>query len=353
MRRVSTMLLCVALGAPSIARAQSSPIVDLMLRARVALNDLHYAEADSLANTLLVAFGDRLTHDQRIDAFGVRAAAAYPDPAGGGAQRPETAMVYLQEIVRADPSMMRLRQDITWAGLDTLFASARQHTFASAARLQSEYAITGPAGEAQIEVFATRPARFTLAVMPANRSASLFSDSAGPAEHASLRLKGFSGDRPFEPGSFVVEVVARDTASADAVTLRYPMTVAGLSLVLVPAPGALDSTQIRPEIAPPARARGILAGLLLGGGAVAASIIRGPEPLASASADSRAFLLGGGMALGAVIGGLLDKGRHLPENVAANARLRSAFAESVQQVGAENRRRIAAHRVTITLGEAR
>jgi hypothetical protein len=343
------LVLAALVLAPRVMRAQSSPIVDLLLRARGALNDLHYGEADSLAQTVLTAFDARLNRDQRVEALSIGAAAMYPEPAGGGVQRPDSALSYLRRIVRADPAG-RLRSDLSWPGLDSLFGIARQTTFAAGARPQAENVLVGPRGEAVLEAFATRPARFRLTLVPASGTPAIVTDSSGPTERALMRLRGFAGDRPtLASGEYTVEISATDTVSGEAVMLRYPATVVAPALAIVAVPHALDSTQLRPEIAPPARKRGILAGLLVGGGAMLAATLTGPEPLASEGADSRGYAIGAAMAAGAIIGGLLDKGRPLPENVVSNARLRAAFAQSVQQAEAENRRLLDAYRLTITI----
>ena len=153
------LVIAALVLAPRAMHAQSSPIVDLLLRARGALNDLHYGEADSLAQTVLAAFEARLNRDQRVEALSIGAAAMYPEPAGGGVQRPDSALSYLRRIVRADPAG-RLRSDLSWPGLDSLFGIARQTTFAAGARPQAENVLVGPRGESVVEAFATRPARF-------------------------------------------------------------------------------------------------------------------------------------------------------------------------------------------------
>lgn len=356
MRRPVVLALTIGLSiAPCVARAQSSPIVDLLLRARVALNDLHYADADSLATAVLSSFGDRLTREQRVEALSVSAAALYPDPAGGGAQRPDSALVYLARIVRADPGSARLRSDLSWPGLDSLFGVARQRTFAGGARPQTENALVGPTGDATIEVFTTRGARFRLSLTPTSGGAAFVSDSSGPSDRTTLRLRGFRGDRrALTNGEYVLQVTATDTATGDTVVLRYPATVTASPLDFVPVPLALDSMRLRPEMAPPARMRGVASGLLLGGAAAAAATYKGPSPLSSGSADSRGYAIGAAMLAGAILGGIIDKGHPLPENAAANLRLRAAFNESVAQAQAENRRRLDASRITVTVhGETR
>jgi hypothetical protein len=349
MHRKLIVLFAAAALLPSPVRAQGSPIVDLLVRARGALNDLRYGEADSLAATVLSNFDARLSRDQRMEALGIAASAMYPDPAGGGTQRADSALGYLRRIVRQDPAAT-LRPDVSWHGLDSLFALARATTFSARARPQADNVLAGPRGEAVVEVLATRPARFRLSLVPASGGTPFVTDSAGPTDHALLRLRAFAGERPaLASGDYTVEIVATDSASGEAATQRFAAAVDAPPVNPLPVSRALDSTRLRPEIAPPARGRGLLAGVLLGGGAIAAAVLTGPSPLSTAGADGRGIVVGVGLAAGALIAGLRDHGRPLPENAAANARLRDEFAASVRQAREENARRLEAYRVRITI----
>jgi hypothetical protein len=344
-----TLVAVLTLAPP--ARAQDSPVADLLVRARVALNGLRYAEADSLAAAVLATFGDRLNRQQRIEALSVCAASLYPDPTGGGARRPDSALAYLRRIVRVDPSTFRVPPDLSWPGLDSLYGVARRTTFAAYAEPQERNIISGPNGLASVDVHATRPARFRLALAPATGGAPVLADSAGPAVGVALRLRAMRNGRPLlSSGSYTLTIVALDSATGDSTVMRYGVTVDAPPLDLEPIPGALDPSQLRPEMAPPARGRGVLAGLLAGGAAVFAASLKGPGPLAGARTDSRSYVVGAALALGAVVGGFLDRGHPLPANVAANRRLRAQLAESQRAARTANLRRLGAYYVTITIG---
>ena len=345
-RLLGSVAGAVLLLAPP-AHGQASPIMDLLLRARVALNDLHYGEADSLATTVLGAFDARLSSAQRIQVYAIRAAAAYPDPAGGGTQRADDATGFLRQLIRLDPSATQVPADLSWPGLDSLFRRTRGATFAAGVQPESTYTLVGPSDEARLESFATRPARARLTLANA-AGATLWTDSGGPAERVTLRVRGFAGATPLASGDYRLTVVMHDSLSGDSVMLRFPVTVEAQPLDLLPTP-RFDSAQLRPEVTSPARARGLVAGLLLGGGAAAAALVRGPAPLSTVSADGTAYGVAVVMALGAIVAGRMDHGRPIPENAAANVRLRASFAQSLQQADAENRRRVAALRVVMTV----
>jgi hypothetical protein len=89
----------------------------MMSQARNSLNDLRYADADSIARFVL-AFGDLLSKQQRVEALQIRAAAAFPDEQG--AQSRDSALVHIRQLV-ALGATDGLPREITWPGLDSLF----------------------------------------------------------------------------------------------------------------------------------------------------------------------------------------------------------------------------------------
>lgn len=97
------------------AGAPGSPVVELLTKAKNALNDLSYAKADTLARQVL-ALGTLLTPDQNLAAIQVRAAAFYPEEAG--AQKTDSAVVAIRLMIAAGGKS--IPRDISWGGLDSL-----------------------------------------------------------------------------------------------------------------------------------------------------------------------------------------------------------------------------------------
>ncbi|MEX2178397.1 MAG: hypothetical protein WD801_06785 [Gemmatimonadaceae bacterium] len=119
MGRLLLVAIAVCLAAPLPAQVQQgSPVTEMMIRGRNALNDLRYGEADSLARRVL-ALGDLLTRQQRIDALQVRAASAYPDEAG--AQSTDSAIAIIRQLV-ALGATEGLPREMAWPGLDSLYS---------------------------------------------------------------------------------------------------------------------------------------------------------------------------------------------------------------------------------------
>jgi hypothetical protein len=116
---VRTLVLAFLLLAPPLVAQtqQGSPVVDMMIRARNALNDLRYAEADSIARRIL-ALGNLITKQQQIDALQLRAAAAFPDEQG--AQYQDSAIAIIRQLVELGATGGPPRE-ISWPGLDSLF----------------------------------------------------------------------------------------------------------------------------------------------------------------------------------------------------------------------------------------
>ena len=346
---VMTSVAVLSIGAPMLAGAQTSPIADLLDRARAALNDLKFEQADSLALAVLGTFEGQLTRNQRIDALSIAAAALFPDPLAGGTQRPDSALRLMRRIVR-EAQGARFRQDLAWRGLDSLYAIALRSTLALGMRATSELVLTGARGEAEVEFFTTRPASLRMRMIAATGGAPVAIDSADSGAPATLRVRAFRGDQPaLASGEYLIDVTAHDAANADSVVARFQATVAAPPLQRVLVRLAIDSTRLLSELDPPAHTRGIVTGLLLAAGAAAAATISGPAPLKAGSTSGLGYVVGAGLAVGAIVAGFLDNGHALPANVASNAQLRTEFDESVRQAKAENARRLAAYRVTITL----
>jgi hypothetical protein len=348
-RRSLLILAGVLLAVRAATAQETSPSADLLARAGTALNGLRFAEADSVARMVL-ALGEHVPPEQQRNALEIIAAAFYPDPAGGGKQEPDSALVYLRQIVRLQPDS-GLKKDFTWPGLDSLMGVARRTTFSPTLNTEGVYTLVGEHGEGRLAVHATRPAIFSLALV-APAGGVVETDSAGPATQATLHLWSFGGGKPvLSDGRYRLALTAKDAATGDTVTRFFDAQVTASPLDLVAVPAALDSSRLKPERVPPARWRGIVGALLGGGATIAASrLLRTSATLKAGYApDGRAYVAAGGVALGALIGGLLDRGHVLPANAAANAQLRAAFAAQVRSDQEENARRTEAYKATITV----
>lgn len=351
LRFATFLTLTVLMAGPAAAQqgAGRSRVAEILLRARVALNDLKYTDADNLARGVLT-LGTDASRADRIQALQVIAAALYPEEMS--AQRRDEAIGFIRQLVQLDPDA-QIPEDISWVGLRTLVEDTRGSTYAAQATPRRENLLAGPTGEAYIDVAATRPSRYTLFADQKKRSGTSFViDTLGPIRQGTLRFRILNGDQPRVPsGDYELRIVAHDAASTDSLVVRYLVAINAPSLDLVPVPVTLDSLKLLPEISRPKKGVNIAIGVALGGVTAAiASALRAPDPVkASTSADSKAYLVGGGMALGGLLGAVLDHGSPLPQNVARNAELRTAFSKSVHDAEDENNRRRAAYRATMTV----
>lgn len=119
MRRIITFTLVFAFAAPVSAQTQQgSPVIDMMIRGRNALNDLRYQEADSIARRVL-ALGTLLTKQQQVEALQLRAASAFPDEQG--AQHQDSAISVIKQLVELGATQ-GMPRELSWPGLDSLFS---------------------------------------------------------------------------------------------------------------------------------------------------------------------------------------------------------------------------------------
>jgi hypothetical protein len=344
-------LMCGAAGAPAQQRP-ASPVADVLRQARQALDNLDYGAAATLARSVLSSTAP-VGRAERVEALLVMAAALYPEEPR--ARHPDSAVVYLRRYVSSEPDGT-IPSAISWRGLDSLLEQVRRTTFAAAARPPAVDTLTGTGGTVAIPVVATRPARFHLSFGSGRQpTRQVEIDSAGPATSATLRLRLFDGDRPLaSSGAWTVVMTAIASGSPDTIAQRLSATVDAPALELVPVPATMDSSELRSEWKRPSRGLGIAIGAGLGGAAIVMTqALRAPDPVGSAvKADSRAWLVAGGFALGGIVGALLDKGHPDASGVAHNNQVRAEFARRVADARRENDRRRQTYRATITIEEA-
>ena len=117
MKRAALFALAL-IASPLGAQTQAgSPVTDMMIKGRNALNDLNYVQADSVARRVL-ALGSLLSRQQQVDALQLLAAALYPDEAG--AQKADTAIGVIKRLVEMGSNKMP--SEISHPQLDSLFA---------------------------------------------------------------------------------------------------------------------------------------------------------------------------------------------------------------------------------------
>lgn len=350
--------MCVALAviasplSPRLyAQAQQGTSVmdDILKRAEDALNDLQYATAIGFAKQV-VDVGPKATPSQRMRALLVIAAANYPE-GEPTAQHRDIALATFKQLVASNFDLV-IPQTIRWAGLDSILVEAKRTTFAIAMTAAAEQIVTGPAGQAELKVRASRPATFRLFVSPSGGGAPLATDSlAGTAEGA-LHFPTMRNERPiFTTGDFDVLVTATDPQSGDTTSTRYVAHITAPELTYAKIPVAIDSSRLQLERTGRYGWKGIIVGGLVSGGIYSfASLLRADTTVKQAvPADSKG--VGVAVAAGAVVmlASFMDKGRQIPGAIVANQRLREDLATSIRSTQAENANRIATYRTTIAI----
>lgn len=339
------VVLALTCAPPLGAQGDTTAMADLVASARQALDNLNYARADSIARTLL-DLGRRASDADRVTALQILASALYPEEPA--ARHRDSAYHYLELLVRATPEPV-IPREISWTGLDSLLLEARRRTFAAWPDTQKTWTVVTGSGAARLAVTANRSARFELSARPLDGGAWFVLDAAGPAPAAQLIVTQVRDGHPI-PGSggYELRLVAADTASGERLVLtalaRADAPV--LQRVLVP---VFDDAQLLPERTPRRPARIALFGLGLGGlTALATHIVPGSD-VGGVTPDGRAYVVAGAIAVGALVGALLDRGESLDANAASNRVLRGDHAARVEAAEQENARRRAEHRARVVL----
>jgi hypothetical protein len=102
----------------SAARAQASPLDEMLTSAKKSLEVLDYRKADSISRGVL-AFGSVLSKPQRVLALQILIAASYPEDKPD-ARKTDTARARIKELLTVDPQAWD--RNLTWDNLDTLRA---------------------------------------------------------------------------------------------------------------------------------------------------------------------------------------------------------------------------------------
>jgi hypothetical protein len=121
MRRIAVLVVALlAAAAPLSAQSQQSsgsPVTDMMVRGRNALNDLNYAQADSISRRIL-ALGTLLSRQQQIDALQLLVASLFPDE--DGQQKQDTTIQVIKTLVALGASQ-GMPREMSHPKLDSLY----------------------------------------------------------------------------------------------------------------------------------------------------------------------------------------------------------------------------------------
>ena len=327
---------------------QGSPIDDLLTKAQQAFNDLNYPRADTLARQVL-GLGGRITQAQRTRALMVIAASYFPEETG--AQKRTDAIAVLKQIVRSDIDV-KLPQDLTWSGLDSLLADTKRTTFGLAISADSTQAVSGPKEQATVRVRSNHVAHFRLALTPVAGGAPVVSDSLMSSTSGAMHFAAMRNDRPlFTTGDYELSVLGTDAASSDTATAKIIVHVTAPELTFVNIPASIDSSKLRAERTGRYGFKGIIVGGLVGGGIYGLSNVLRADTVVkrTVAADSKGMAVAGGVGAMIVLASFLDHGREIPSAIMANQRLRDDLATSIRNTQAENANRIATYRTTIVI----
>lgn len=345
---VGLLVACMASTALAQDGGERSPVRDVIDRARAAMNDLQYARADSLAREVL-AMGSRLRRADRLEALQIVAGANYPEAAGD--RKEAAARSAIAEMLRIDLGAT-LATDISWAGLDSIYRDVARTTFAVSVTARRDNPIAGIDGSAPVRVRANRPAHWTLVARSRDGIESILIDSVSFAADTTLRFRVARNRRPILRGTeYEFVISATDPETRESITRRYDGIAIVPPIDFVPVPSAIDSSRLLPERSKPQRVPVVIAGVVMGAATVAlGKQLRADDPIkASGETDNRFTKIGATIALGSIAAAWFDRGRVLDRNIAANLRMQKDFERTKRAAVAENERRAAEYRASITL----
>jgi hypothetical protein len=344
--KVLFKLMFVMCAFPGAAVAQNgSPTDSLAQVARQALNNLDYDRAGQVARVILQ--DEQATREARIEGLQILAAAFFPEE--DGAQQPDSATKYMRSLLELAPGAT-MPSDISWPGLDAMLDATGRTVFFARATPEAEYVLHGVDAQAVIPVVATRAARFKLEIKRPG-AARMLVDSSGAATSTGLRFTVAEYNGVSMPGGdYEFWITATDSVTGRTVEMGFHAFVEAPPVGLVPIPVALDSSQLLPERTNRNRLRNTVIGIGLGAATgFIATAFRGSDPVSNIGLDNRAYVMGGGMTLGGIIGVLTDRAAPVPANIAHNAQIRADHSEFVRLSRDQNDQRRLSYRAAVTV----
>jgi len=346
-RRLAMSLVAVTLAVPGVTRAQANPIDDLLRVSTDAFNDLNYKKADSIARSVLQL--SAATPAQRGRAQMVMAASAYPDDPV--AQNRAVALNMLKQLVKVNSSL-KLPQELTWAGLDSLLDEAKRTTFSLQVTAEPQQTAIGLDGTATIHVKSNKTGLFRLVIAAKSGKSVAVVDSLVSVPEGDITFKVMRDETPiFTSGDYAITLTGFEPGGlGDTVTVQYALKADAPAITPLTVPVKMDSTKLLTIRSGKFGARSILPAILVGGAAFAlGSVVRGEGDIATkVPATAKGTGVGAVLALSTIAAGFMDKGRPIPANIAANKAAGEAFQKSIVDVLAENRRRITEHKTVLT-----
>lgn len=343
------LLLAMPLGAQGPERSASRELLD---RARGALSDLLFRQADSTAREVLTLAG--LSRGARIEALQIIAAANFPEATVD--RREPLARSAISQLLQLDLSL-GIPRDLTSPGLDSLYRDVSAGTFATSVYVRRENPINGLEGAAPLRVRSNMPASFALRMRTKDGIESFLLDSVSVATDTTLSLRVARDARVlFRGGEYDLVVTATVPITGQTITKVYDTVAIVPGIEFVSVPSTIDSTMLKPERSRPERTVGVVAGLLVGTATVAiGTALRAPEPVrSSGSRDTRHLAVGVVMAIGTIAAAWFDRGYILDKGLASNRRALNELAARQRSAREENQRRIDGYRASITINpEAR
>ena len=335
-------LTASAQTSPSVQKA--SPIMDMIENAKNSLNNLQYTQARTAAREILSL---KLKRSQEIAALQLAAAAYYPDEPG--ARMTDSASMYLRRLARLMP-VGGFPADLVSPALDSQFILARRVTFGASALAPLQLKLNGTESRPSIQVFSTRPARWQLFLVSEDGPAILL-DTLAATTNGRFSIRAHSGIVPLiKPGDHELQIISISAAGPDTIRLRFDASATGVVPILVGMPAPPDEAKFLPERATRAIGAGIAGGLIIGGATWAlANSLRPPESLGKEPKDGRATVVAVGISLGALAAGIFDHGKPLPQNIKANAAVRTNYLKQLGDATETNRKRVGEYSVALTI----
>ncbi len=344
-RRAALVLALLAAARAPAARAQDPAA--LLARGIRAWQDLDY---DSAVVHLRAALAAPVPAPGSADTVRPRAL-AYLGATEFYRERRDSASSAFRQLLLLDPRY-RPSQLIFPPEVSSLFEVVRLGTRAVSIAVAPVTEIGGPGDRMVVRLYGTSVHEITAVVLRGQAlvQRTLYSGAIGDSLEVLWDGRDTTG-AAVDSGRAVLRVTSRLPTGRPGRVVEVPLDIRRTGPALLPLPPPPADSLLRPErTAGGSASRALLVGLAGAAAAVAMPVIVG----SGSDASGAAYGVAGAISLATVLGATTAaRARPIPENIAANQRVRRAWEQQAETVRAENERRAGTARLTIRAGPMR
>ncbi len=345
MSRAALTLACVACACALAGAARAQTPAEQVARGIRAYQDLEYDSASAILGAALAQPGSALADSDRVRVLVYLGASALYR------EHRDSAAALFGRLLRLDPRY-HIDQLVFPPEISGLFQQVKLITRAVAVVVPPVTELHAAGDALSIWLYATAFHPVDVAVLRPDGAPLRTLYQGGVGDSLQLRWDGRAADgTPPDSGRYMLQVNSRGGDGRVVRSVALPLDLARVRRDTVPLPAPVADSLLKPERSPGGSGvRALATGLAA---AVAVAVL--PSLVASQSgAFAGRFVVAGGLSLAGILGfRAQSRPQPIPENIAANRALQSAWQRQADSVHAANVSRQQEVRILIRAGTSR